>query len=70
MANAREIWDTLSKIDVSDHVEHKGGLSYLSWAWAWGTLMEYYPEAEYPAATRRSHLPRQELCSPLPRHHR
>lgn len=47
MATAREIWDTLSKIDVSEHIEHKGGLSYLSWAWAWGTLMEYYPEAEY-----------------------
>ena len=44
---AKEIWETLSKIDVSDHIEKKGGLSYLSWAWAWGVLKEHYPEAEY-----------------------
>jgi hypothetical protein len=43
----KEVWDTLSKVDVSEHIETKMGLSYLSWAWAWGTLMKYYPEAEY-----------------------
>lgn len=42
-----EIWATLSKIDVSKHVEKKQGLSYLSWAWAWGVLMQHYPQAEY-----------------------
>ena len=41
------IWETLSKIDVSEHVEKKGNLSYLSWAWAWGTLMGHYPNAKY-----------------------
>jgi hypothetical protein len=41
------IWATLSKVDVSDRIEKKGDLSYLSWAWAWGTLMEHYPQAEY-----------------------
>ena len=42
-----EIWEKLSKVDVSEHVKNKMGLSYLSWTWAWGTLMEHYPDAEY-----------------------
>ena len=41
------IWATLSKVDVSDRIEKKQNLSFLSWAWAWGTLMEHYPQAEY-----------------------
>ncbi|MAF43473.1 MAG: hypothetical protein CMI54_04790 [Parcubacteria group bacterium] len=45
--SAKEIWDTLSGIDVSSHVDKKGNLSYLSWAWAWGTLMKHYPQAIY-----------------------
>lgn len=44
---AKEIWDTLSQIDVSNHVEKKGNLSYLSWAWAWGVLMKHYPDTNY-----------------------
>ena len=44
------IWKTLSAVDVSDHIEKKGNLSYLSWAWAWGVLMEKYPESEYEFA--------------------
>jgi hypothetical protein len=43
----QEIWKTLSKVDVSKHVEKKNGLTYLSWAWAWGVLMEHYPSASY-----------------------
>ena len=42
-----EIWGKLSKVSVKDHVEEKMGLSYLSWAWAWGVMMEHYPQAEY-----------------------
>lgn len=41
------IWQTLVKVDVSKHVEKKNGLTYLSWAWAWGVLMEHYPSATY-----------------------
>lgn len=41
------VWTTLSAIDVSKHIEKKGQLSYLSWAYAWGTLMKYYPDASY-----------------------
>tara|TARA_R100000544_G_scaffold26962_1_gene13904 strand:- start:825 stop:1502 length:678 start_codon:yes stop_codon:yes gene_type:complete len=43
----KDVWNTLSKIDVSDKVEKKMNLSYLSWAWAWGTMMDNYPDAQY-----------------------
>ena len=43
----KEVWDTLSAVDVSEHTQEKGGLTYLSWAWAWGVLMEHYPDAEF-----------------------
>ena len=42
-----EIWNTLSKVDVSEYVEEKMNLSYLSWSRAWWLLMEHYPEATY-----------------------
>jgi len=44
---AKEIWDTLSRVDVSNHVEKKQNLTYLSWAWAWGTMMKHYPNLQY-----------------------
>lgn len=47
MSFAKEVWGTLSKIDVSNHIEKKMNLSYLSWAWAWGELMNNYPESMY-----------------------
>ena len=43
---AKKIWDTLSKVDVSEHTEDRGGLTYLSWAWAWGVMMEHYPDLD------------------------
>jgi hypothetical protein len=43
----KEIWDTLSAIDVSDRIKKKNDLSYLSWAWAWQVMMENYPETTY-----------------------
>ena len=54
-ADYAKIWATLSKIDVSKHVEKKNGLSYLSWAWAWGVLMEHYPHAEYSFSAPEVH---------------
>lgn len=39
------IYETLRSIDVSDHIEKKNGLSYVSWAWAWDTLMKIYPKS-------------------------
>lgn len=41
------VWETLSNIDVNDHTEKKNGLTYLSWAWAWGIVKKHYPEARF-----------------------
>jgi len=38
---------TLFDIDVSKKTEKKGGLTYLSWAWAWAELKKLHPDAEY-----------------------
>jgi hypothetical protein len=37
----------LNKIDVNDKTEKKNGLTYLSWAWAWGELKKRHPTATY-----------------------
>jgi len=42
-----DVWKTLGSIDCSEHAEDKNGLTYLSWAWAWGITMEHYPYAQY-----------------------
>ena len=55
--NYKTVWDTLSKVDVSDHTEKKMNLTYLSWAWAWGVLMEHYPEAKYSFYEDDNHVP-------------
>ena len=47
MSFPQEVWKTLSSVNVNDKVEKKNGLSYLSWAWAWQTLMEHYPESSF-----------------------
>lgn len=52
---AKEVWTTLSQINVNEHVEKKANLSYLSWAWAWGTLMDQFPESEYEFAPESHH---------------
>jgi len=44
---AKEVWTTLSAINVNEHTEKKGRFTYLSWTWAWATLMEHYPESVY-----------------------
>lgn len=43
----KSVWATLSAIDVNDKTEEKGSMTYLPWAWAWGTLKENYPEATF-----------------------
>lgn len=40
-------FETLNSIDVSAKIEKKNGLSYLSWAWAWGELKKKHPDATY-----------------------
>ena len=41
---AASIWKTLSKINVNEFTEEKGGLTYLSWSHAWRIMMDNYPE--------------------------
>ena len=41
------VFQTLSAIDVSGKTEKKAGLTYLSWAWAWGELKSKFPDASY-----------------------
>lgn len=58
MPTKKSVFETLSKIDVSGHVEtismKKGpALKYVSWAWAWNMVKSIYPDAtrtieEYP----------------------
>lgn len=58
MAEKKSVFETLSKIDVSNHVQvikmRKGpALKYVSWAWAWNIVKSKYPDAtreieEYP----------------------
>jgi len=43
----KKVWETMSGIDCSKHVEKKGGLSYLSWANAWTYLMVTYPDSSF-----------------------
>lgn len=47
MSKAKSVWTVLSKINVNDKVEDRDGLTYLSWAWAWGVVKENFPDAKY-----------------------
>lgn len=38
-------WEVLSAVDLTGRIEKKNGLSYVSWAWAWGELKNHYPHA-------------------------
>ena len=44
-------FQTLSKIDVSEHTEKKGKFTYLSWAWAVKVLLENFPDATWEVHT-------------------
>lgn len=41
------IFNKLNSINVNDKTEKKNGLTYLSWAWAWGEVKKLYPTANY-----------------------
>jgi hypothetical protein len=43
----KNIWETLTAIDVKGHLKQRGQFSYLPWADAWGLLMSAFPEAEF-----------------------
>ena len=40
-------FSTLNSINVNDKIEKKGGLTYLSWAYAWGEVKKLFPDANY-----------------------
>lgn len=40
-------FETLSAINVGEHIEKKNGLNYLSWPWAWAELKKRFPDATY-----------------------
>ena len=50
-AKTKSIWETLSVINCNEHIEQKGSgkftAKYLSWTWAWGILMQHYPNATF-----------------------
>lgn len=37
----------LNNVNVNDKTEKKNGLTYLSWAWAWGEIKKRFPDANY-----------------------
>lgn len=43
----KSVFETLNAINVNEHTEKKGNLTYLSWAWAWGEIKKAYPDAFY-----------------------
>ena len=46
----KDIWENLSRVDVSSQAKKKNGLTYLSWAWAWGDVAssDGLPEQGHP----------------------
>jgi hypothetical protein len=45
--STKPTWSVLSQINCNDHTEKKNGLTYLSWAWAWGIVKMNFPSANY-----------------------
>lgn len=48
----KNYFEELNAVNVSDKTEKKNGLTYLSWAWAWGELKKRYPMATYRVETQ------------------
>ena len=43
----KTVFEKLNDINVNDKVKSKVGLSYLSWAYAWGELKKVYPNSDW-----------------------
>ena len=43
----KSVFQTLSEVNVNEHVKSKGNLKYLSWTYAWSELMKVYPNSNY-----------------------
>lgn len=53
----KELFDALYAKDVSEKIEKKNNLNYLSWAWAWAEFKKAYPDAEYSVAKNDENIP-------------
>ena len=53
----KNIYSTLSKIDVSRLIDKKMGLNYLSWPKAWGLVKSIYPDADKEITEYPEYLP-------------
>ena len=47
----KSTWQVLSAVNCNSFTEKKNGLTYLSWAHAWGIVKENYPDASYRVIT-------------------
>ena len=54
MENNKSVFDTLYEVEVNEHTEKKGNLTYLSWAWAWKEVKQKFPDATYTIYERDS----------------
>lgn len=43
----KSYFQRLNDINVNGKTEKKNGLTYLSWAWAWGEVKKLFPDATY-----------------------
>jgi hypothetical protein len=49
-------FEKLNAVNVNEHTEKKNGLTYLSWAWAWGELKKRYPMSFYTIYENKDEL--------------
>ena len=55
--NETSAFSILSKIDCGEHIEKKGNLSYLSWAWAWQIVKSNFSDAFYTIYENANGIP-------------
>lgn len=48
----KNYFEILNDVNVQDKAESKNGLTYLSWAWAWGEVKKRFPTANYKVYER------------------
>ena len=53
----KTVWETLRSIDVSGYTKKKNGMTYLSWAHAWGALKDVYPDATFEKHVEECNIP-------------
>lgn len=47
MENKASVFDVLNALNCNEHTEKKGDLTYLSWSWAYASVMKEYPDMTY-----------------------